>query len=110
MDEQNAAAEKAMRTYAAAADHYDSPATGFWRRFGCATVARLPLRPGDRVLDLCCGSGESLLAAAEAVGPSGRAVGVDVAAPMLDLAAAKAAAAGLTNVELRCADATRTGL
>lgn len=73
-------------------------------------MERLGLRPGQQVLDLCCGSGESALAAANAVGPSGRVLAIDAAAPMLRLAVAKATAAGLTNVEFRQADATCTGL
>jgi SAM-dependent methyltransferase len=101
--------DRTARTYAAAADHYDGPTLGFWRRYGRQTVARLGLRPGDRVFDACCGSGESALAAAEAVGPDGDVLGVDVAAPMLDLATAKAAAAGLRNVEFYQGDAARTG-
>src|SRR5947209_10635009 len=104
------AAQWAAQAFEAAADHYDDPALGFWRRFGHNTVARLGLQPGQQVLDLCCGSGESALAAAHAVGPSGRVLAVDAAAPMLQLAAAKATAARLTNVEFRQADATCTGL
>lgn len=104
------AAQWAAQAFEAAADHYDDPALGFWRRFGHKTVARLGLQPGQQVLDLCCGSGESALAAAHAVGPSGRVLAVDAAAPMLQLAAAKATAARLTNVEFRQADATCTGL
>ena len=38
------------------------------------------LRPGDRVVDLGCWPGGWLQVAAEAVGPSGRVVGVDLAA------------------------------
>jgi SAM-dependent methyltransferase len=37
-------------------------------------------------------------------------LGIDVAAPLLDLARAKAARAGLANIEFRRGDATRTGL
>lgn len=55
-------------TYNAAADSYDHPANTFWDRYGRRTVDRLRLRRGDRVLDVCCGSGASALPAAEAVG------------------------------------------
>lgn len=102
--------DRAVRTYSAAAEHYDSPTLGFWHRFGEETVARLGLRPGQRVLDLCCGTGESLVAAARAVGPTGTVLGVDAAEPMLERVGAKLTAAGLDNVTLRTADATRTGL
>jgi ubiquinone/menaquinone biosynthesis C-methylase UbiE len=79
-------AQRAARTYGAAADHFDDPALGFWDRYGAATVARLPLVPGQRVLDLCCGTGASAIPAARAVGPSGQVTGVDVAEPLLALA------------------------
>ena len=57
--------------------------------------------PGDVVLDLGCGAGTDLLMAAQMAGPSGRAIGVDMTASMLDRAAASAAEMGLLNVELR---------
>jgi len=98
------------RTYGAAADHYRRAALSFWDRFGAATVSRLRLAPGGTVLDLCCGAGASALPAARAVGPEGRVLGIDIAAPLLELARARAADEGLANVELRHGDATRTGL
>ena len=103
-------ARRAARTYGAAADHYRRAALSFWDRFGDATVSRLRLAPGSAVLDLCCGAGASAIPAARAVGPAGRVLGVDVAAPQLELARARAAAEGLANLELRHGDATRTGL
>jgi len=101
---------RASRTYGAAADHYRRAALSFWDRFGAATVSRLRLAPGGTVLDLCCGAGASALTAARAVGPEGRVLGIDIAAPLLELARARAADEGLANVELRHGDATRTGL
>jgi ubiquinone/menaquinone biosynthesis C-methylase UbiE len=103
-------AQRAARTYGAAADHYQREALSFWDRFGAATVARLPLAPGGTVLDLCCGAGASALPAARAVGSSGHVLGIDVAAPLLDLARARAAAEGLAQAEFLLGDATRTGL
>src|SRR5689334_11484461 len=98
-------ARRAARTYGAAADHFDGPALGFWDRYGAATVARLPLTPGQRVADLCCGSGASAIPAARAVGPSGQVIGVDVAEPLL--ARARDRAAGLPRAEFRLGDATK---
>jgi ubiquinone/menaquinone biosynthesis C-methylase UbiE len=103
-------AARAARTYGAAADHYLLPSLAFWDRFGAATVSRLPLAPGHVVLDLCCGAGASAIAAARAVGPAGRVVGVDVAVPLLEAARARAADEGLANVDFREGDARRTGL
>jgi SAM-dependent methyltransferase len=86
------------------------PALGFWDRWGEATVARLALTSGDGVLDVCCGAGASALPAARAVGPTGRVVGLDLAAPLLALAKQRAANLGLRNVSFRECDATATGL
>src|SRR5262249_40358834 len=88
---------KAASTYNAAADAYDAPANPFWDRFGRRTVERLQLESGARVLDVCCGSGASALAAAEIVGPEGSVVGVDLAEKLLQLARTKAADRGLKN-------------
>ena len=101
---------RAARAYSAAADHYCLPALGFWDRLGAETVVRLSLVPGSAVLDLCCGAGASALAAARAVGPAGKVIAVDVAAPLLELARERAARESLTNVEFRLGDATSTGL
>src|SRR5215470_10684945 len=103
-------ARRAARTYGAAADHYTRPSLSFWDHFGAATISRLHLAPGQAVLDLCCGAGASAIPAAHAVGPSGRVLGIDVAAPMLELARARAAQEGLAHIEFRQGDATRTGL
>lgn len=103
-------AARAARAYGAAADHYLRPALGFWDRFGAATASRLPLEPGGQVLDLCCGAGASAIPAARAVGPTGHVVAVDVAAPLLDAARARAADEGLANIEFRLRDARSTGL
>ena len=94
-------ARRAARVYGAAADHYDSAPLSFWDRFGAGTVSRLGLQPGQAVLDLCCGAGASALPAARAVGAMGRVLGIDGAAPLLELARAKAAREGLANIEFR---------
>jgi len=55
-----------------------------WRRAAVDAV----VRPGDRVLDACCGTGDLAIAAASA---GGRVAGVDFSAPMLERARRKAA-------------------
>jgi ubiquinone/menaquinone biosynthesis C-methylase UbiE len=52
------------------------------------TVAALRLGPGDVVLDVACGPGNFTAAFAAAVAPTGRAIGIDLSAPMLDRARA----------------------
>jgi ubiquinone/menaquinone biosynthesis C-methylase UbiE/mannose-6-phosphate isomerase-like protein (cupin superfamily) len=100
----DAARRRAATTYNAAADRYDDPANTFWSRFGRATVDRLNLRPGDQVLDACCGTGASAIPAAEAVGPTGRVLAIDLAGQLLERGRARAAALGLDNVEFREGD------
>ena len=95
---------KAARTYNSASDSYDDPANSFWERFGKRTVDRLELREGMRVLDVCCGSGASALAAAAAVGPQGYVLGVDLAEDLLALARGKAVSRGLEQAEFRTRD------
>jgi ubiquinone/menaquinone biosynthesis C-methylase UbiE len=102
---------KAAATYDAAADHFDDEPLAFWQRIGRRTVERLALATGARVLDVGCGSGASVLPAAQAVGPSGFVTGVDLSARLLDRARAKAKAKarGLANIEFRLADMTSLG-
>ena len=95
---------KAATTYNSAADYYDDPANSFWERFGRATVERLQLASGARVLDVCCGSGASALPAAEMVGPKGFVLGIDLAANLLELARTKAVKRGLMNTEFQVGD------
>lgn len=56
---------------------------------------------GETVLDLGSGAGFDLLQAAAMVGPSGRAIGVDMTPAMLEKARGNAALLGLGNVDFR---------
>lgn len=68
------------------------------------------IRRDERVLDLGTGTGEVLLAAAERSQGNGWAVGIDVAAPMLQRAREAVRNRGLTNVGLLQMDAERLAL
>src|SRR4030095_14275477 len=59
------------------------------------------VEPGAVVLDLGCGAGTDLLIAAQMAGATGRVIGVDMTAAMLERARASADAMGLGGVELR---------
>ncbi|MGK0657977.1 class I SAM-dependent methyltransferase, partial [Methylococcus sp. S2T] len=85
-----AARARAAAAYNAAADLFDHPANTVWDRFGQATIDRLNLRPGQPVLDVCCGSGASALPAAAAVGATGRVLGGELADNLLARARTKA--------------------
>ena len=61
------------------------------------------IAPGERVLDLGCGAGAGVLAAAERTGPEGRVLGLDVSPPLLELAASRLA--GTPQAEVTLADA-----
>jgi SAM-dependent methyltransferase len=59
---------------------------------------RAGLSPGMRVLDLGCGVGEVALIAARLVGPAGHVTAIDMDSAALDIARARAAEAGLTQL------------
>ncbi|MEA2519908.1 MAG: arsenite methyltransferase [Chloroflexota bacterium] len=67
---------------------------------GCGNpTAVAELRPGERVLDLGSGGGIDVILSARRVGPTGRAIGLDMTDEMLELAVRNAAEAGVDNVE-----------
>lgn len=89
----------------------------FFRRYD-ATESRLTaalsermldlagIGPGTRVLDLATGPGEPALRAARRVAPDGLVVGLDLNDGILEIAREKAHQNGLSNLDLRAADAT----
>jgi arsenite methyltransferase len=69
---------------------------------GCGNpVAVADLREGETVLDLGSGGGIDVLLSARRVGPTGRAIGVDMTDEMLALARRNVEEAGASNVEFR---------
>src|SRR5262245_44535447 len=63
-------------------------------------LERLPIRTGNRVLELCCGTGAQTLPLLEAVGPTGSVVALDVAPQALDTVRRRAQAAQLSHLQL----------
>ncbi|MGZ4651194.1 MAG: class I SAM-dependent methyltransferase, partial [Kineosporiaceae bacterium] len=61
-------------------------------------------RPGERVLDIGCGFGDTTQQLAALVGPDGEALGVDAAARFIEAAREEADEAAVGNVEFRVAD------
>jgi arsenite methyltransferase len=68
------------------------------------------LRPGETVVDLGCGGGLDVFLAAGKVGPSGRAIGIDMTPEMIERARANAATQKLANVAFHLATIDRLPL
>jgi SAM-dependent methyltransferase len=67
---------------------------------GCGVpTAVADLHEGETVLDLGSGAGADVLISARRVGPTGKAIGLDMTDEMLELARRNAREAGLANVE-----------
>ena len=103
-----------MTANAGQLEYWNGPAGEKWVRnqavmdtsLADATAALLPLaaiQPGERVLDIGCGSGQLSLLAADAVGASGQVTGADISKPLLALARQRAN--GRPNVRFIEADA-----
>jgi ubiquinone/menaquinone biosynthesis C-methylase UbiE len=77
-----------------------APESALSTSLGCGVpTAVADLREGETVLDLGSGGGADVLISARRVGPTGRAIGLDMTDEMLELARANAAQAGVGNVE-----------
>jgi SAM-dependent methyltransferase len=79
-----------------------------WRNTGVVgqnLVERLDPQPGQTVLELAAGTGDTGFAAAERVGPDGTLISTDFAAAMVEQARGVADRLGLENVEHRVMDA-----
>ena len=82
------------------ADEGDAPEAAVEASLGCGVpTAVADLHEGETVLDLGSGAGADVLISARRVGPSGRAIGLDMTDEMLELARSNAASAGVENAE-----------
>jgi arsenite methyltransferase len=83
-----------------ALERSELPDAAILASLGCGNpIAVAELHEGERVLDLGSGGGIDVLLSAKRVGPTGRAIGLDMTDEMLALAQRNAAEAGATNVE-----------
>jgi len=73
--------------------------------FNDILLERSAVASDERVLEIGCGTGATTIPLAEAVGPRGRVVGVDISEPMLAGARQRLAESGLGNISLVQADA-----
>ena len=78
-----------------------------WKR---QAIAWLEVQPGQRLLDLCCGTGDLALVLGEHARPGGLVLGLDAAAAPLELARQRAARQPWLPLEFRQGDALATGL
>jgi SAM-dependent methyltransferase len=68
-------------------------------------LARSAVAPGEKVLEVGCGTGAATVPLAEAVGDTGEVVGIDISEPMLAGARERISHSGLRNITLLRADA-----
>jgi arsenite methyltransferase len=80
----------------------DAPDAAVSASLGCGVpTAVADLHEGEVVLDLGSGAGTDVLISARRVGPTGRAIGIDMTDEMLELARRNASEAGVSNAEFR---------
>jgi SAM-dependent methyltransferase len=77
---------------------------------GEAALRLVPPQPGQRVLDIGCGFGDTTQRIAGLVGPDGEAVGVDAAAHFIEAAVQEAEQAGVPNARFTVADVQSAAL
>ena len=82
------------------AGHYDQVVSlltlGRRRRLRAMTIALARIQPGDRVLEVGCGTGDVAIAACAPAGPRGSVSGIDAGMEMIAVARDKAARAGVS--------------
>ena len=92
---------------------WQSGAASRARSMGQATELMLDLagvKPGDRVLDVAAGTGDTSFIAARRVGLAGYVLAIDISPSMLEVAEDEADKAGLANIETRVMDARKLEL
>jgi demethylmenaquinone methyltransferase/2-methoxy-6-polyprenyl-1,4-benzoquinol methylase len=83
---------------------------GLHRHWKRVVLARLAPRPGERFVDLCCGTGDLALLLAAAVRPGGEVLGLDAAVAPLELARQRSSTQPWLPVRWLQGDALATGL
>ncbi|KMY44167.1 ubiquinone biosynthesis methyltransferase UbiE [Bacillus sp. FJAT-27916] len=70
------------------------------KKWRADTMKKMAVKPGDKALDVCCGTADWSIALAEAVGAQGKVCGLDFSENMLKVGKEKVQKYGLKNVEL----------
>jgi ubiquinone/menaquinone biosynthesis C-methylase UbiE len=74
--------------------------------FGDAALRAAAPQPGERVIDVGCGCGDTSIELARSVGETGAVLGVDVSQPMLEVARARAVSTNRANLSFENVDAS----
>src|SRR6266571_2095603 len=108
------------RVRRAAFDAWEAMAPGWERRreylrefseeIAAWMVARLDPQPGQTILELGAGTGETGFAAARKIGDSGRLISTDLPPGMVEVAKRRAKELGIENAEFRVIDAEHIDL
>src|SRR5262245_40801824 len=89
-----------MTNYYSAQSSFDD-ATRWMFLYGRETlIRRIDIRPGDRVLEIGCGTGKNFEAIQQRLRGSGEVIGIDCSLPMLDKARQRVRERGWKNVRL----------
>ena len=98
---------EARATYDRMAKWYDLVAGRFEEPFRVAALNKLKATEGEIVLEIGFGTGQGMLALAQAVGASGKVFGIDISPGMCEIGREKLAQAGLSDrAVLTCGDAS----
>ena len=95
--------------YSRAAPTYDRCASSYHAHYASSLVQRACLRSTDTVLDLACGTGAILAAAAPLLDDGGQVIGVDIAAGMAAVADQEIRKRGNANAHVAVMDAEHLG-
>lgn len=100
--------QQAKSTYDRISRWYDLLAGPFERKYRDAGIHRLNPRPGQIILEVGFGTGHSIVALAQSVGPLGKVYGIDISEGMLNIAQTRVEEAGVGDrVVLSCGDASQ---
>src|SRR6185369_10664041 len=78
--------------------------------FGDAALKVAAPQPGERVIDIGCGCGDTAIDIARIVGATGSVLGIDVSQPMLEVARSRGAQANCPHLAFRNSDASEAEL
>ena len=102
--------QASLRIWEAMAAGWESDRGFVWdasRGVGEWMVDALEPQPGETILELAAGLGDTGFAAAARVGEGGRLITTDFSAPMVEAARRRAEELGISNAEFRTMDAER---